>query len=530
MLDDLKADEEQLLLLEEEFRELTMKEADILLRLTDVRAAKQRVRRLVAETKNRHAPIFALPDELLVSVIQAAQQATDHSARVEVVVSHVSQRFRWAVVGASSLWSSIELHWGVESDEDRFAAYLARSRTCTLSVTMKYHAFYGKEECEYDEVPSQLAAVALHISRIRRLTLHYDGTGLNGQDALMHFHSLHAPCLEYLEISSHAFQSYHAPSLSVFNGGAPRLTSLRLNNVCLTVNVVDPRVSRNLWIFGNPWVSGLTHLDFGGIMAAENTTARLLASCPQLTDLTLDDFTFYAVDETIFIPILMPIPMPIPMPSLRSLRVLCLDDRSDSPTALVTGVLSNMHTPALEVLQFSGVHIDRAQITSFFNRSSPSKALKSLTFANSSVVNVCADGEENSPKHIRPQALQSFPALESLTIVNISSLHTLTLRYKDSDQFGIAAWPKLPSVPLDPADTVTSRLHDLRTSVARLREIRPIHLRLPRSRFFTGRDDWSRDDPDFEMFDVQPLLRSLGYIEDTEDRIRWDVDADGMIM
>ncbi|KAJ7723817.1 hypothetical protein B0H14DRAFT_2641686 [Mycena olivaceomarginata] len=231
----------------------------------------------------------------------------------------------------------------------------------------------------------------------------------------------------------------------------------------------------------------------------------------------------------------MPIPMPIPMPSLRSLRVLCLDDRSDSPTALVTGVLSNMHTPALEVLQFSGVHIDRAQITSFFNRSSPSKALKSLTFANSSVVNVCADGEENSPKHIRPH-LPELSALESLTIVNIchtdallgdllatsidangspccalASLHTLTLRYKDSDQFGIAAWPKLPSVPLDPADTVTSHLHDLRTSVARLREIRPIHLRLPRSRFFTGRDDWSRDDPDFEMFDVQPILRSLGY-------------------
>jgi hypothetical protein len=315
------------------------------------------------------------------------------------------------------------------------------------------------------------------------------------------------------------------------------------------MNIVDPGVS------GNPWVSGLTHFDFGGILAAKNTIARLLASCPQLTDLTLDDFTFFTMDEAILITISMPIPMPIPMPSLRSLRVLCLDDRSDSPTALVTGVLSDMHTPALEVLQFSGVHIDRAQITSFFNRSSPSKALKSLTFANSSVVNVCADGEENSPKHIRPQALRSFPALESLTIVNIchtdallgdllatsidangspccalASLHMLTLRYKDSDQFGIAAWPKLPSVPLDPADTVTSRLDDLRTSVARLREIRPIHLRLPRSRFFTGRDDWSRDDPDFEMFDVQPLLRSLGYIEDTEDRIRWDVDANGMIM
>jgi hypothetical protein len=85
----LDADEERLLLLEEEFREFTLKEAGILLQFTDVCAAKQRVRSLVAETKNRHAPIFTLPVELLVSIVQAIQQAIDHSARVEVVVSHV---------------------------------------------------------------------------------------------------------------------------------------------------------------------------------------------------------------------------------------------------------------------------------------------------------------------------------------------------------------------------------------------------------------------------------------------------------
>jgi hypothetical protein len=66
---------------------------------------------------------------------------------------------------------------------------------------------------------------------------------------------------------------------------------------------------------------------------------------------------------------------------------------------------------------------------------------------------------------------------------------------------------------------VTSRLDDLRTSVARLREIRPIHLRLPCSRFFTGQDDWNPDDPNFEIFDVELLLQ---YCEDTEDTIHWD--------
>lgn len=112
MLDDLRADEEQLLLIEEELRELTMKEADILLQLTEVRAAQQRARRLVAETKNRHAPIPTPPDESPVSIVQEVQEAqqstdgegrgdsTENGMRFEIVASHISQRFRWAVIGA----------------------------------------------------------------------------------------------------------------------------------------------------------------------------------------------------------------------------------------------------------------------------------------------------------------------------------------------------------------------------------------------------------------------------------------------
>jgi hypothetical protein len=260
-----------------------------------------------------------------------------------------------------------------------------------------------------------------------------------------------------------------------------------------------------------------------------------LADCPQLIDLTLNGSTFFIVAAFI--------PMPVPLLFLRCLRVLCLPDQSKFWGSLTAGVLWNIHTPALEELHLSGWHSNRAHITDFFNRLPPSKVLKSLTFANSSGVNVCG-GCDDYPEHIRPQALQSFPALESLTLINIcdvdtllgellvtstdsagvqccalSSLHTLTLRYKDSDEFGIDAWPKLQSVPPDPADMVTSRLDDLRTSVARLREIRPIHLRLPCSRFFTGQDDWNPDDPNFEIFDVELLLQ---YCEDTEDTIHWD--------
>ncbi|KAJ6590983.1 hypothetical protein DFH09DRAFT_1138241 [Mycena vulgaris] len=507
MLDELKAaDEEQLLVLEEEFRELTLKEAEIFGQLTEVRTAKQRVRRLVAEKKNRHAPIFTLPDELLVCIVQAGQQSTDFdSALIEVLASHVSQRFRRAVIGAASLWSSIELRWGVKSDEARFAAYLERSRACTLSVACNYGSYGGKEECDYDAVHSELPRVSQHISRIRRLVLHCGGMGMSFDDAVTHFRDLQAPCLEYFEICALASELDEANYEQVFAGGAPRLTTLKLINV-----VPDP------W---NPWVLSLTSLDLRGMHDGTLATymlPKILSSCVQLTDITLDTSTYFvASDASLYV-------SDISLPSLRSLQALCLN--SDQSDALITGVVARLHAPALETLQFSGVH--GAQISAFFSLLPPSKfpTLRFLTFANSNVP--CKAGQLS--ERVLPGALLHFPALASLTIVNVchvtqlledllatpkddgclSALRTLTLRHKDADDFGISSWPKLQYVSLEQADA-HDPLRALRTLVAARRETHPLHLRLPRSRFFTERD-W-QDDADFEIFDAQPLLLSLGH-------------------
>ncbi|KAJ7856601.1 hypothetical protein B0H13DRAFT_1176328 [Mycena leptocephala] len=515
MLEDLKATEKQILVLEEQFRELTMKEAEIFEQLTEVRAAKLRARRLVAEKRNRYAPIFTLPDELLVSIVEAAQ--TDSvGALIEVIVSQISQRFRWAVLGASSLWSSIELRWGVKSDEERFAAYLERSRYMSVSVKLRYDSYHGKEGCEYEEVPDGLAMVADHISRIRRLVLHCGGMGLELDDAVIHFNHLYAPCLEYVDICSHPSElnDLEDPYLSIFNGGAPRLTALKLKNVYPIV------------LSGNPWMALLTSLDLRGIQKQGIYPPTLLASCPQLIDLTLDETTFFTLASD------PPADGSISMPSLRALRGFGLESRR-----LFAGVVAYIHAPALETLEFSWVH--GSQISSFFNHLTPSKfpALKSLTFANSS--SGCTECQYYPLPRIQPQALRRFSGLASLTIINVchlnpllgdllatskdayggtfcalSALHTLTLRYKDADNFGIASWPRLESASLDPADD-PDPLDVLRNLIASLREIRPVHLQLPRSRFFTERD-WNRDDPDFEIFDVQPLLRSMGHTEEDE--------------
>ncbi|KAJ7164886.1 hypothetical protein C8R46DRAFT_1220044 [Mycena filopes] len=496
---DMKpADAAHLCALEQELGDLTDKAAEIDKQLKEVLAERERVRRLIAEKKNCYARIFTLPDELLVSIVEAGQQLQSpdpESALIEVTASQISQRFRYAILSASPLWSSIELRWGVESNEDRFAAYLLRSRNCTLSVWLKYSMYCGKDERDYDDVYNDLAVVVGHISRIRRLVLHCGEMGLALFDAVNPLSGLHAPYLEHLEIVSKVSETdlWYDPYVTIFSGGAPRLATLELTNV------VSP----------NSLLLPVTTLQLRGMPATpDHTWTNALAVCPNLVDLTLDDSTCFASDS---------IP-PISMPALRSLTILRLD-RFNPPETLVWGcVLAHIRTPALESLKFSGVH--GYQISSFFNNTPHSRfpALRSLTFATSSGRRCIPDCSQ--PDHIPPESLrsESFSALTSLTILNmchmvmlvdniletseaadgstahnLPALQTLTLRYRNEDEFGNAGWP-----------TPWTRC-----------EAHPLKLRLPRSCFFTE-NDWSPDVAPLEIFDVQPVLQALGYSEEDE--------------
>ncbi|KAJ7721019.1 hypothetical protein B0H16DRAFT_1603519 [Mycena metata] len=526
MLEDMKpADTEQLLALEAEFADLALKESDIVAQLNDVRVEKQRVRRLIAATKNPYALIYSLPDELLVSIVETAQnlQWTDPaSALIEVTASHISQRFRYAILDASSLWTTIELRWGLRSDEGRFAAYLLRSRNRTLSVRLAYDMYHGENECAYEDVRNELGVVAAHISRIRRLVLQCSDVGLALQDAVPPFYDLHAPYLEHLEISSDVstIDPLSDPFVSLFKGGAPRLRTLKLKNVAVPIPDTDS------WLRFVTTIQ-LVDMDYIG----PYIWGRVLAGCPHLVDVTLDASTFYAFD-------LIDLTEYISMPSLRSLTVLCIESPHFPTLFSDDCVLAHIRAPTLECLRFSGVHGE--QIGHFFTHVPHSHfpVLKSLTFAAPSGRR-CTKCD--LPNHIPPKSFESFSALTSLTIINmchmdklvgdllqtskdadggtvhnLPALQTLTLRYQDADNFGIGSWPKLPCNPYLsdwlPEESDTDPLDVLRQGLAARRETHPIHLRLPRSRFFTEYG-WSPDIAPLEIFDVQPLLLSLGYPE-----------------
>ncbi|KAJ7291263.1 hypothetical protein C8J57DRAFT_1272076 [Mycena rebaudengoi] len=518
MIGQLKAaDEEQLLILEEEFRELALKEAEISAQLAEVRAAKQRVRRLVAEKKNRYAPIFMLPDELLVYIVEAGQiqpsfdevarfQPSHATLSVEVLASHISQRFRWAVLGAPLLWTSIEFHWGVKSDAERFAAYLSRAQACTLSVTLKYSTYEGEHECDYEDVPNELLSIVQHIPRIRRLVIQCGGSGLVFEDAVAQFQDLMAPSLEYLDITSVVETPEFEESIddryaSLFKRGAPRLTSLKLNNVYPA-----------LWV---PWASSLTTFDLRGIPSLLDPYLmhNIFDHCRNLTTVTLDHSTFFSGEQ--------PADGPI------SMLASALDWESDGSFSLFTGVLSLINAPALEILQFSGVHA--CQISGFFNLLSPTTfpALRALTFANTGVR--CSKLHPPAER-IRPSALRCLPALTSLVLVNtflppsadadtasrgLPRLRTLTLGYKDADELGISGWPRLPEALPTQADDSHDPLHSLRVGIAARAAAhsaaQPLVLRLPRSRFFTERDWTDHPGVKLEIFDPQVLLLPLGH-------------------
>ncbi|KAJ7721025.1 hypothetical protein B0H16DRAFT_1896645 [Mycena metata] len=508
MLEDMKpADTEQLLALEAELRDLALKESDIVAQLDEVLAEKQRVRRLIAATKNQYAPIYSLPDELLISIVEAAQnlQWTDPaSSLIEVTASHISQRFRSAIIAASSLWTSIELRWGLRSDEDRVAAYLLRSRARLLSVRLKCDTYHGHEDLR-----NKLEVVAAHISRIRRLVLQCGEAGSALQDAVAPLRDLHAPYLEHLEVYSHPDM---AGCVSIFKQGAPRLRTLKLRNVVFSS--VPPT---------NPWFRLLTNIELGGMQTGIGMYIwpGVFAASPNLVDVTVDGSTFTASDLTEY----------ISMPTLRSLTALRL--HSSALHVLVSKcVLAHIRAPALEVLQFSGVHGD--QISSFFNNVPHSRfpALRSLTFAAAPSVQRwrCTDCAL-----LERASFDSFSALTSLTIINVCHMHKLvedllrtsqnadgstvhnlpalqilTLRYEDVDNFGRASsgWPSLGSLPYDRPHT--DPLDVLCQGLIARRETHPIQLlRLPHSRFFTEQC-WSSDVAPLEIFDVEPLLQSLG--------------------
>ncbi|KAJ7764507.1 hypothetical protein DFH07DRAFT_376609 [Mycena maculata] len=110
--------------------------------------------------------IFSLPDELLVEIAAAGQV---HEFDAEWALSHISHRFRDAIIGAPTLWTVVYTQLLVEGSVEISKLYLERSRACKIWVTL-YEVPLGVD-VERHSIVDRLSHLVPHIHRIRNLRI-----------------------------------------------------------------------------------------------------------------------------------------------------------------------------------------------------------------------------------------------------------------------------------------------------------------------------------------------------------------------
>ncbi|KAF7319531.1 hypothetical protein HMN09_00292500 [Mycena chlorophos] len=495
--------------LEEEFNRLDAEASQLILRLSETLTKRNHVRRNLAQRNNARAPLLALPDELLIRIVDEWQLVEDaRHVLAAVRASQICQRFHSAVMNAGTLWSTIRLFSRVYSTDDQLAAYLMRSKDCALSMNLDFD-FLDDEDTDY--ILPELPVLWASFPRMRRFSVHAQSSDIDLSSFFFDLHDIPAPSLEHLDIAATLTETEiedQEPSLwAPLLAGAPRLKSAVFQDFYLDSTV--------------PWIPQLQHLYLGYMsIALPGRWDGVLTAASQLVNLTLDGSAFSSTVKG----------GSIKLPNLRSLRVLRV--YSQVQNGLISGsMLTAIEAPILENMEFTQVH--GRQIVAFFQllRVAQYPLLKAVTFASS--LHHCSDCSRQ-PAGIPDDALRRFSNLESLTLSGICytswllndllrtakeqkaglpALRLLSVDFRWSEKFGSSQWPAL--VP-SPSPDDNEPLHALRRLVrarnAPESDYPPLGLRVSRSQYFLGTPtDWSEADGTLEVIEIDPVLRDLEF-------------------
>ena len=238
--------------------------------------------------------IDILPEELLaeIFILQCAsnKHGTTATSRCEIVLSHVSHRWREISTSTSRLWTHI--HRRVRQQNlIPISIYLARSKQMALDLfvhvsdqksynwaDLHASAKAGHFHDPYESLTSFCELIEPHISRCRRIELHGENS-LEEDLFLRVMLSISAPILESLHLSPRTRGAGVEPEQALFfNGDAPKLKRVSL------------RYSRALSTIMVP-LSYTTHLRLdisrSGRQGALSWITTQLAHCPSLAHLDL---------------------------------------------------------------------------------------------------------------------------------------------------------------------------------------------------------------------------------------------------
>lgn len=265
-----------------------------------------------------HAPISSLPSEILSAIFEAGYHDFSPPQRgalpFEILVSRITQRWRFVAMDTPLLWAKITLK--TRRTSNMVADYIHRSKASPLNLIIG--------QGFWNATPKDIIAVCSlinpHVKRWHRLQIFGDSAHI----AFL-FQNLppSAPSLRHIKIRfRYTLTGELAPVM--FPGGAPSLTSMLLYGMPLQKCY--------------PTLESLTHLELHESLGIIDVTRirSLVASFPALTHLVLAGGEFYDPDWT---------PRTIHLPSLRSLHF-----RSQLDPNLILALLTVISAPLLDSL------------------------------------------------------------------------------------------------------------------------------------------------------------------------------------
>jgi hypothetical protein len=342
--------------------------------------------------------ISALPNEILGLVFERGrpQRRRRHSKTglpFEVDISHVSRRWRDVAISLPNLWTNI--HIFADYSSAWVPMYLERSKSCPLDLRIN---FWDADVRLGDDSRAREAMVISVLSLILPHTERWGAFILEGYYeesiymALARLHKVAVPLLQRIAVDFEEGTEYREGTnfpLQIFLGGAPRLSSVRLDML------------RCCW----PPLSVLTSLDLRQVHRSAGVYSRFLETLktlPSLAKLCVHGSVVY--EETWR---LDRYPS-IQLPTLRFLRLI-------RPLHLASVLLIAVTAPHLESLWLQDVHDN--DLHTFFESPQVSfkfPALRSLILKS-------VEFDETTFRNLS----RHFPTISRLTTVSSYNLDTL---------------------------------------------------------------------------------------------------------